>query len=132
RGLGEARLAESERRAPEPRERFEVLAPGFVVHVDALPARDDERSLALVASEVREGVQLIGDIAAAAGGGVHEGVSYRLQSLSVRCSDVLRAASLRCRPDQAARAPRSLRQLHRPQVEGVRLPPDRILDADLR
>src|SRR2546427_1719062 len=56
-------------------------------------------------------------------------VSYRRPNILREVPPALRTASLRCRRQQAARARRPLRQLHRAQVEGVRLPLDRLLDA---
>src|SRR5262245_35143273 len=53
----------------------------------------------------------------------------RSESFSPRCVHALRTASLRCGRWKAARADRSLRQLHRAQVEGVRLPTHRVLDT---
>src|SRR5437016_2063217 len=60
-------------------------------------------------------------------------IAYPSRPIALReVCDALRAPSLRCRRQQAARPPRPVRLLHRAQVEGIRLPPDRLLYAHLR
>ena len=50
--LGEPLRAEAERGAPQPRDRFDVVAAGVVEHAAALAARDDERPFLLVLAQV--------------------------------------------------------------------------------
>ena len=70
-GLGQPCLTEAERGAPEPGHRFQIFAAGLVADVDALAAGDDQRPLALVTTEVGEGMKLVRDVPGPARGGVH-------------------------------------------------------------
>src|SRR5262249_43570257 len=63
RRLDQPLLAESERGAPQPGQRLDVLAPGLVEHVDAAPAGDDQRAVGGVLAQVGERVELVGDVA---------------------------------------------------------------------
>ncbi|MNI62191.1 hypothetical protein D3C73_1174990 [compost metagenome] len=61
-GLGQARLAETQGRAPEPGHALDVALTVFVEHVDAFATLDHQRADLLVQAEVGLGVKVIGDI----------------------------------------------------------------------
>ena len=75
RRLDQPLLAETERRAPQARQAFDVFLAVLVIDMDALALGDDERPLALMLLEMRVGMKIVGDVAA--GGGIaslHGGV----------------------------------------------------------
>ena len=61
--LGEPLGAEAERGAPQPGDRFDVVATGIVEHAAALAARDDQRAFLLVPAQVGLHVHEAGDVA---------------------------------------------------------------------
>ena len=65
--LGEARLAKTDRDAPQARQTLDVLLALVVVDIDPLAALDHHRADFLVATRIGGGVEVIGDVASGEG-----------------------------------------------------------------
>ncbi len=66
-GLGQPRLAETERRAPQPGHALDVAFAVLVDHVHAVAAHDHQRPFALELAQLGVRVQVVRDVAAPGG-----------------------------------------------------------------